>query len=206
MKKHKILIADDHTVVRIGLAALLGTQPDMTVVGEADNGAAAVAEALRLQPDIVIMDLMMPKKDGAEATRELTDKAPGIKIIILTSYTTSDGIFHALQAGAAGAIVKTSDDEALLTAIRKVAEGGIYISPTIRQMMKESPPVPNLTERQVKILESVARGLSNTDIANQFGISSAVAREHVTTIFQKLGAANRAEAVAIALRKHLLKI
>ena len=205
-RKIKVLIADDHTVVRIGLSALLGTQPDIAVVGEADNGDAVIRESLRLHPDIVIMDLMMPKKDGAEATKELHEKAPDIKVIILTSYSSSDGIAHALSAGASGAIVKTADDSSLISAIRKVADGKHFISPTIRQLMRDSPPVPELTERQREIIESMARGLSNVDIAKQLGISPAVAREHITTILNKFGAATRTEAVAIALRKHLLKI
>ena len=206
MNRIRVLIADDHTIVRIGLSALLGTQEDIEVVGEADNGEAAVREALRLRPDIVIMDLLMPKTDGATATAELHDKAPDVKVIILTSFGTSDGISHALEAGARGAIMKTADDGALLSAIRKVAAGGQFVSPKIRQALRDSPPIPELTERQREIIESMARGLSNVDIAMQFGISPTVAREHITTILNKLGASNRTEAVAIALRRHLLKI
>ena len=206
MNRIRVLIADDHTIVRIGLSALIGTQEDIEVVGEADNGETAVREALRLRPDIVIMDLLMPKTDGATATAELHDRAPDVKVIILTSFGTSDGISHALEAGARGAIMKTADDGALLSAIRKVAAGGQFVSPKIRQALRDSPPIPELTERQREIIESMARGLSNVDIAMQFGISPTVAREHITTILNKLGASNRTEAVAIALRKHLLKI
>ena len=206
MKKIRILIADDHTIVRIGLAALVRTQKDMDVIGEAEDGESAVREALRLHPDVVIMDLVMPKRDGAEATRLLHLKAPDIKVVILTSYTTSDGIAHALEAGAAGALTKTADDNALVSAIRTVAEGGNYVSPRIQKMLRESPPAPEFTERQLDILKSMALGLSNPDIAKQFDISPAVAREHITTILNKLNAANRTEAVAIALKKHLLKI
>ena len=205
MKKIRILIADDHTIVRIGLAALVRTQKDMDVIGEAEDGESAVREALRLHPDVVIMDLMMPKRDGVEATRLLHLKAPDVKVVILTSYTTSDGIAHALEAGAAGALTKTADDSALVSAIRTVAEGGTYVSPRIQKMLRESPPAPEFTERQLDILKSMALGLSNPDIAKQFDISPTVAREHITTILNKLNAANRTEAVAIALRKHLLK-
>ena len=206
MNKIKVLLADDHTIVRIGLSALLATQPDIDVVGEADNGDAAVKAALKLRPDIVIMDLMMPKKDGVSATAELHEKLPEAKVIVLTSYVASDGIAHALEAGAHGAIIKTADDNALIAAIRKVAGGERFVSPNIRKMLKESPPVPELTDRQREIIFSMARGLSNVDIATQFGISPTVAREHITTILQKLGAATRTEAVAIALRKQLVKI
>ena len=206
MNKIKVLIADDHTIVRIGLTALLDTQPDIEVIGEADNGDAAVKAAQRLLPDVVIMDLVMPIKDGVAATAELHEKLPDAKVIILTSYISSDGIAHALKAGAFGAIVKTADDGALIAAIRKVASGVQFISPQIRKTLKDSPPIPELTKRQREIIESMARGLSNVDIAKQFGISPTVAREHITTILNKLGAATRTEAVAIALRKHLLKI
>ena len=206
MKKIRILIADDHTIVRIGLAALVRTQKDMDVIGEAEDGESAVRETLRLHPDVVIMDLVMPKRDGVEATRLLHLKAPDVRVVILTSYTTSDGIAHALEAGAAGALTKTADDNALVSAIRTVAEGGTYVSPRIQKMLRESPPAPEFTERQLDILKSMALGLSNPDIAKQFDISPTVAREHITTILNKLNAANRTEAVAIALRKHLLKI
>ena len=206
MNKIKVLIADDHTIVRIGLTALLDTQPDIEVIGEADNGDAAVKAAQRLLPAVVIMDLVMPIKDGVAATAELHEKLPDAKVIILTSYISSDGIAHALKAGAFGAIVKTADDGALIAAIRKVASGVQFISPQIRKTLKDSPPIPELTKRQREIIESMARGLSNVDIAKQFGISPTVAREHITTILNKLGAATRTEAVAIALRKHLLKI
>lgn len=205
MKKVRVLIADDHTVVRIGLTALIESQPDLEVVGDADNGVAAVREAARLQPDVVVMDLMMPRMDGVEATAELRRKVPSAKVVILTSYSTADGIAHAIDAGAVGALTKTADDSSLLSAIRIVAGGGRFISPRIARMLQESPPVPTLTGKQREILESMARGLSNIDIARQLDISPTVVREHITTILEKIGAANRTEAVAIALRKQLLQ-
>lgn len=205
MKKVRVLIADDHTVVRIGLTALIESQPDLEVVGDADNGVAAVREAVRLQPDVVVMDLMMPRMDGVEATAELRRKVPSAKVVILTSYSTADGIAHAIDAGAVGALTKTADDSSLLSAIRIVAGGGRFISPRIARMLQESPPVPTLTGKQREILESMARGLSNIDIARQLDISPTVVREHITTILEKIGAANRTEAVAIALRKQLLQ-
>ena len=206
MKKVRVLIADDHTVVRIGLTALIESQPDLEVVGDADNGVAAVREAARLQPDVVVMDLMMPRMDGVEATAELRRKVPAAKVVILTSYSTADGIAHAIDAGAVGALTKTADDSSLLSAIRIVAGGGRFISPRIARMLQESPPVPTLTGKQREILESMARGLSNIDIARQLDISPTVVREHITTILEKIGAANRTEAVAIALRKQLLQV
>ena len=203
--KIKVLIADDHTIVRAGLTALLGTEKDIEVVGEAKNGAQAVSEAIKLHPDIVIMDLMMPKMDGVEATKELIRKAPSAKTILLTTYGTSDGIAHALRAGARGAVLKNADNSELAKAIRIVAQGGDYISPDIRQQLAADPPVPDLTPRQSEILESMVRGLTDRDIAQQLRLSPESVSEHVGAIRQKIGAANRTEAVAIAMRKYLLK-
>ena len=201
-----ILIADDHTIVRAGLVALLGTEPDLKVIGQAKNGIEAVREAVRLRPDIVLMDLMMPRKDGVEATVELAEKAPESKVILLTTYGTSDGISHALDAGAKGAILKNADNAQLAQAIRRVARGGEYVSPEIRQQLALNPPIPKLSPRQREILESMIRGLTDRDIAKQLGIRQYSVNDHVSSIIQKLGAANRTEAVAVALRKHLLKI
>ena len=203
--KIKVLIADDHTIVRAGLTALLGTEKDIEVVGEAKNGAEAVSNAVALHPDIVIMDLMMPKMDGVEATKELLRKAPSVKTILLTTYGTSDGIAHALRAGARGAVLKNADNSELAKAIRIVAQGGDYISPDIRQQLAADPPVPDLTPRQSEILESMVRGLTDRDIAELLGLSTESVSEHVGAIRQKIGAANRTEAVAIAMRKYLLK-
>jgi DNA-binding NarL/FixJ family response regulator len=203
--KIKVLVADDHTIVRAGLMALLGTEKDIEVVGEAKNGAEAVSNAIELHPDVVIMDLMMPKMDGVEATKELLRKAPSVKTILLTTYGTSDGIAHALRAGARGAVLKNADNSELAKAIRIVAQGGDYISPDIRQQLAADPPVPDLTPRQSEILESMVRGLTDRDIAQQLRLSPESVSEHVGAIRQKIGAANRTEAVAIAMRKYLLK-
>lgn len=205
-EKIRILIADDHTIVRAGLAALLGTEADFTVVGQAKNGEEAVQEAVRLQPDVVIMDLMMPKKDGVAATAEIQAKAPTAKVVLLTTFGTSDGIAHALRNGAKGAILKNTDNAQLTAAIRTIAQGGTHIAPEIRQQLAVDPPIPDLTPRQREILASMVRGLTDRDIARQLGIRQDGVNDHVSAILQKVGAANRTEAVAIALRKHLLKI
>ncbi len=205
-QKVRVLIADDHTIVRIGLVTLLNAEKDIEVVGEAKNGEMAVKEALRLEPDVIIMDLMMPKKDGAEATAELREKLPSAKIIILTTFGASDGIAHALESGAAGALVKTADDDALVATIRAVAGGETVISSEIKRLLAENPPIPKLTPRQIEVLHSMTRGLTNRDIAKQLGIRQDRVDEHVAAILTKIGAANRTEAVAIALRKHLLKL
>ena len=202
----RVLIADDHTIVRIGLRTLLGAEKDIEVVGEAKNGEMAVKEALRLRPDVVIMDLMMPKMDGAEATAALHEKLPETKVIILTTFGSSDGLAHAIESGAAGALMKTADDDALISTIRSVDGGKTVISPDIKRLLAEDPPIPVLTTRQTEVLQSMMRGLTNRDIAKQLGIRQDGVNEHVAAILAKIGAANRTEAVAIALRKHLLKL
>ena len=204
--KIKILIADDHAIVRMGLSALLKTESDLSVVGVAKDGEEAVAEALRLNPDVIVMDLMMPKKNGVEATAEIHERLPGTKIIILTTFAASDGIKHALDAGATGAVMKTAEDAELVSIIRAVAAGDTVISEEIQQLLTEDPPAEDLTPRQLEILESVTRGFTNADIAKQFGIREQSVKEHISTILAKIGAANRSEAVAITMRKHLLKI
>ena len=206
MKQIKVLIADDHTIVRIGLKALFADETDIEVVAEARNGVEAIKKTIETKPDVVIMDLQMPKKDGVEATRELAAKLPSAAIVILTTYGTSDGIAHALQAGARGAMLKTADDARLVSAIRKIAGGGEYVSPDIKKLLSEDPPIPELSARQREILKSLTTGLTNKEIAQQLGIRRDSVEDHINTLFAKLGAANRAEAVAIALRKHLLKI
>lgn len=202
----RVLIADDHKMVRVGLAALLGQTKHLEVVGSADNGAEAVKMALTLRPDVVIMDLMMPVMDGVEATRRIHAEAPEVKVLVLTTFGTSDGIAHALDAGAIGAIMKNADYEELADAIRKVARGERAISDEITRQMETDPPVPELTPRQKDILDSMIRGLNNPDIAKEFGIRRDGVKQHINAILSKIGAANRTEAVAIALRKHLLKV
>ena len=206
MDKTKILIADDHSLVRMGFASLLGYQPDFQVVGTAEDGRSAVRLFDELKPDVIVMDLMMPKVDGVEATRRIREKDPNARILILTSFGTSADVTRAVSAGAAGAIMKDATNEELLKAIRTVAAGGTSLASSIRKMMAEDPNPPDFTKKQLDILHSITRGLTNADIAKQLGISTDAAKQHVMAIFKKLGASNRAEAVTIALRKHLLKL
>ena len=206
MQKLTVFLADDHAMVRMGLVSLLGTKKDLQVVGEAEDGDEAVRKVLDLKPDVVLMDLLMPKKDGVDATIEILSKLPDTKILLLTSAASSDVIAHALKVGAAGALLKSADFSALVAAIHTVAAGGRVIDPEVKKLLREDPPLPELTSRQEEILALVTRGLTNADIARQFDIRESSVKEHVNQICTKLGAANRAEAVAIALRKHLLKI
>ena len=203
-RKLRILIADDHLIVRTGLTALLGTEEDIEVVGQVKNGIEAVRDALRLHPDVLIMDLMMPRKNGVEATADIAAKAPEVKVIILTTFGTSDGIAHALTAGAKGAILKNTDNTELVRAIRMVAGGGEFISPEIRQQLTVDPPIPDFTPRQREILASMVRGLTDRDIATQLGIRLDGVNDHVRAILKKIGAANRTEAVVITMRKYLM--
>ena len=206
MKKKKILLVDDHSVVRLGLSALIGYQDDFEVAGEAEDGAEAVRMASRINPDIVVMDLMMPCMDGVEATRQIRANLPKARILILTTFGTSADVMRAIAAGASGAIMKDSSNDELLNAIRTVADGGRAFSPEIEHHAKEHPLPPELTRRQMEILHSVTRGLTNPDIAKQFDITVDGVKAHLNAIFKKLGAANRSEAITIALRRHLLKL
>ena len=202
----RVLIADDHAIVRVGLATLLARTPGIEVVGEASNGNAAVAKAVKLAPDVVVLDLMMPKKNGVAATVEIHAKAPGTKILLLTSFGTSDMISKALASGAGGAILKSSSNSELVSAIRKVAAGKRTVSPDIEHMLANDPPMQELSPRQRNILEYITHGFTNAQIADHFGISPESVKTHVARLFEKIGAASRSEAASIALRKHLLKI
>ena len=206
MKPTTILLVDDHAVMRMGLVSLLETCRDVEVIGDTGDGESAIRKALKLRPDVVIMDLMMPEMDGVETTRRLLEKWPEANVLVLTTFATSDGISRALEAGAKGAILKNSDLKGLRTAIHDVAEGKRHCSAEVEQIMTDDPPIPELSLRQLEILNSIVRGLSNPDIARQLGISLPMVKEHLTSLFAKLGVANRTEAVALALRKQLLKI
>lgn len=206
MSTIRILVADDHAFVRMGIAALLSSESDLEIVGNARNGKEAVDAALKLNPDIAIIDLMMPRKDGETATREILAARPQTKIIIITSFLSADSAAHALDAGAIGLVSKDADNVALVRAIRRAMEGKKTVPSGFLQKISVDPPVPPLSPRQLEVLQSLTRGLSNTDIAKQLGISKVRVEELVSQILTKIGAANRTEAVVLALRKQLLKI
>ena len=207
MKKPiRLLIADDHAIVRIGLTSLFESESDIEVVGQAVDGEDAVRKADALRPDLLLMDLVMPNLDGSEATVAIKAAHPEIKVILLTTFGSANGLYRAIEAGAEGALTKSIEDATLVTTVRKVASGETVISPEIKKMLVEDKPIPELSPRQQEVLASITRGLSNAEIAAQLGIDAMTVREYLSTIFAKLGAANRTEAAAIALRKQLLKM
>lgn len=205
MKQTRVLIVDDHAILRMGLASLINAKRDLCVIGEAEDGASALAVARKTKPDVIIMDLMMPDMDGAETTRQLMDENPSARILILTSFGTSDALRQALDAGALGAIMKSAPFTELYGAIRAVAEGRRSVCEEIDRILSTEQTIPRLSPRQREILGALARGLSNADIAQSLKIGKDVVKLHVNALMQKLDAANRTEAVAIAYRKHLLK-
>ena len=205
MQQMKVLIVDDHSLVRMGLAALFGYQKDFVVAGEAEDGEQAVRLARETKPNVIVMDLMMPMMDGVEATRRIHAEQPDVKIMILTTFGTSADVARAVQAGAVAALMKDTPNDELLNAIRTIAAGERVFSPEIQKTIAQDPDPPVLTERQTQILKFVMDGLRNSDVARQLGISTDAVKQHLNAICNKLGAVNRAEAIAIAMRRHLLK-
>lgn len=203
-KKTTIVIADDHHLLRMGLASLLECQPDMTVAGEAEDGREAVRLAKDLRPDIVIMDLMMPVMNGTEATKSIQDSSPGTRVLILTSYPDSVELVQALANGASGVLAKDTPNDKLIDALRRIMAGQRVVPPEVQRQLDEVSVFTSLTERQRAYLELAARGFSNADIVQQHNTTIDAVKKQFSAIFQKLGVANRAEAIALAQRKHLL--
>ena len=206
MKKIKILLADDHRLLRMGLATLIASEKDMEVIGEAENGREAVEFARSLRPNIVIMDLMMPEMSGAEATKTIHAELPDVKIMILTTFGTSNEMIDALSNGASGALMKDTATEDLVDSIRAIVAGREVIPSKLRHLVRERSSAVKLSDRHLEILAAVSKGFSNADIARQFGLSEITVKKHLSAIFEKLGVSNRAEAVAIAISKQLVKM
>ena len=205
MKKTSILLVDDHAVVRMGLSAIINLQADLKVCGEAENGETAVRLAAELKPDVVVMDFSLPGMDGAEATAAVLKVSPTSKVLLLTSFGTSSDLARAMAAGAVGAVTKNLSNDELSSAIRDTARGIQHFSPEIRQTLSDGTDDKAFTKRQMEVLDSITRGLSNDDIALMLGISKSRVKQHLNEVYEKLGASNRAEAVAIAMRRQLLK-
>ena len=210
----RILIADDHAIVREGLRSLLSTEPGMELIGEATDGADAVDKARRLQPDVLLLDLVMPRKDGIAAIQEIKRERPDARILVLTSFAEDEKLFPAVKAGALGYLLKDSSPQDLLDAIRDVARGESSLHPTIaRKVLRElsrppeGPPTDEpLTERAVDVHGLVARGLSNQEIAERLGVGERTVRSHVSNILGKLHLANRTQAALYALKEGLTSL
>jgi NarL family two-component system response regulator YdfI len=206
----RILIADDHLVVREGLRAILGTAPDLTLVGEAADGAEAVQLVGELSPDVVLMDLRMPGVDGIEAIRQIKARYPEVEIVILTTYDDDQHIVRGLRAGARGYLLKDTGRKVLFDAIRAAARGESLLPPRVVEKvvahLAEPQPVEaaRLSEREQEVLTLLAQGAPNKEIAVRLHITERTVKAHVTGIFNKLGVNSRAEAVAVALRSGLL--
>ncbi|MFF9076680.1 response regulator [Streptomyces sp. NPDC014735] len=201
----RILLCDDHVVVRAGLLALLGSEPDIEVVGEAGSGEEAVALAAKLTPDVVLMDLQLGEGiDGVEATRRIS--ATGVHVLVLTTYDTDADITRAIGAGATGYLLKAERPEELFAAIRSAAQGRTTLSPPVasRVMARMREPRPALTDRELDILAQLSQGLGNRDIARALFISEATVKTHLGRIYDKLGVDTRAGAVAVAKEQRLL--
>lgn len=206
----RVLLADDHAIVRKGVRALLATEPDIQVVGEASDGAEAVAQAEELRPDVILMDLVMPRLDGIEATRQITAALPGARILVLTSFAANEDVFPAIKAGALGYLLKDSGPEALVTAIRQVNRGEPSLEPSIAHKVllelanppKQQPLTADpLTERELDVLRLIAQGCSNKEIAVKLTVSELTVRTHVSNILGKLHLASRTQAALYALQK-----
>ena len=210
----RVLIVDDHEMVRRGIRMFLETEKGIEVVGEAANGLEAVAMEQELEPGVVLMDLVMPEMDGIEAIRQIRSRDSAAHILVLTSFGSDDKIFPAVKAGALGYLLKDTSPEELAEAIRQAAEGHATLNPTIasrllRQFSSETEPagpVEPLTEREIEVLELITRGFSNDQIGSRLFISEATVRTHVSHILAKLGLANRTQAALWALRKGLLTL
>lgn len=202
--KIKILLADDHQVVRMGLAAIIAAESDMNLAGEASDGNEAVALAKEVIPDVVLMDLMMPQKNGVEATSEILAVNPNAKILVLTTFGDSDDVKRALDAGATGALIKDTPRGELVAAIRAIADGKRVVSPEIDHVLAIRANKPQLSARQIEVLRYVAKGLTSKAISAEMGITPDSVNGHLRAIFAHLGAASRTEAVATALRLGLI--
>ena len=202
----RVLLADDHPVVRSGLAGLLAVEPDIEVVGEVADGAAAVQAAGELLPDLVLMDLRMPVLDGAAATARIVAEHPGVRVLVLTTYETDADILRAVEAGATGYLLKDTPREQLVAGVRAAARGESALSPSVasRLVQQVRGEADRLTARELEVLGRVAQGLSNAAIGRELFIAEATVKTHLLRAFGKLGVDDRTAAVTVAMQRGLL--
>jgi DNA-binding NarL/FixJ family response regulator len=209
VNKIRLVIVDDHPVVRDGLRGMLESQPDFEVVGEASDGEAAVRITNTLKPEIVLMDLRMPVMDGVTALREIKASNPQVQVLVLTTYDSDADILPAIEAGASGYLLKDSSREELYTAIRATARGETVLAPAVAARLvgkMRAPAEEQLSTRELEVLQLVAEGDSNSEIASRLHISQATVKSHLIHIFGKLGVSDRTAAVTVALRRGILRL
>jgi two-component system NarL family response regulator len=204
--KLRLILADDHSVLREGLSLILSALPDMVVVGEASTAGEAFELFLKHDPDVLLLDLQMPGEGGVNTLKRLLKKRPRAKVLILTTYDTDEDIYRSMLAGATGFILKDTPREELIRAVRIIASGQRYMSPTAGAKLAGRIGVPELTERELSVLRCVAGGQANKEIADALSISEGTVKSHVNNIMQKLGARSRTDAAMVGLRKGLIKI
>jgi DNA-binding NarL/FixJ family response regulator len=205
----RLVIADDHLVVRAGLRAMLGAEPDFDVVGEASTGAQAIELANRLHPQVLLMDLRMPDVDGVTATARIRERHPDVNILVLTTYDTDADILKAIEAGATGYLLKDATREELFRAVRTAATGAAVLAPAIASRLRDrlrGPGREALSAREIEILEHVARGRTNKEIGASLYISEATVKTHLLHIFAKLDVQDRTQAVTVALDRGVLRL
>ena len=202
----RILVVDDHFIVRMGLVALINTEPDLTVIGETDNGDHAVALFEKLKPDLVLMDLRMPKRSGTEATRQIHRLAPAARVLVLSAFDGDADISTALEAGARGYVLKSATGEELIPAIRAVAGGQRWIPREVATRLKSRSAYEELTAREIDVLNQLARGLANKEIAEVLKISEYTTKDHLKSILAKLRVADRTQAVTAALQRGIIRL
>ena len=210
----RVLLADDQPLLRTGFRMILDAEPDLEVVGEADDGQQAVTRALELVPDVVLMDLRMPRMDGVEATREITSALEGTRVVVLTTFDLDEYVYASLRAGASAFLLKDAKEDQLLSAIRIAAQGGSLFAPAvtarlIERFTERAPAtlaqLPELTPREREVLGLLARGLSNADIAERLVISEHTTKTHVASLLQKLRVRSRVQAVVLAYESGLVR-
>jgi DNA-binding NarL/FixJ family response regulator len=209
MDKIKILMADDHPVVRAGIRGMLETQPDFEVVAEAENGRQAVEQVSQIQPDVVLMDLRMPEMEGVEAITQIQEEYPEIHILVLTTYDTDADIVRAVEAGATGYLLKDAPRDELFRAVRATARGETVLAPPVaaRLMGKVRDKGESaLSAREIDVLMLVARGASNQDVGEKLHISTATVKSHLLQIYQKLGVSDRTAAVTTAIERGIIRL